>query len=75
MAGCSVGLTDKNGTLIAKEWMIESTSARLREVLRPYRCSGGHDHADSMGGNRLWRTAIYTPMLAALIAEALLVPQ
>ena len=75
MAGCSVGLTNKQGTLIAKQWMVETTSDRLREVLRPYRCPGGHEHTDSMGGKQLWRTAVYTPLLAALCAEALLVPQ
>ena len=54
--------------------MIESTSERLRQVLGPYKCSGGHEHAESMGGNKLWKTAIYTPLLAALCFEAL-VPQ
>ena len=71
VAGCSVGLRNAKGELQAKEWMIETSSDNLRNVLGPYKCSGGHEHAESMGGSKLWKTAIYTPMLAALCCEAL----
>ena len=67
----SVGLVDKNGLPLAKEWRIETTSDELRAALRPYRCSGGHEHGESLGSG-LWRTAIYPTFLATLIAEVLL---
>ena len=57
--------------LLAKEWMIESSSDRLLEVLRPYRCLGGHVHGKSMrGGLHLSYTASYPALLAALCCEA-----
>jgi hypothetical protein len=73
VAGCSVGLYDREGeNLLAKEWQIETTSERLRAALRPCLCAGGHEHGKTLGGRRLWATAKYTPYLATLVAEALL---
>lgn len=71
VASCAIGLSNREGELLAKEWQLESSSCRLREILRPYRCPGGHTHGDSMGGDTLWRTAVYTPLFAALIAQTL----
>ena len=71
VAGCSVGLRNKAGELLAKAWRIESTSLALLMALGPCKCSGGHEHGNCLGAHRLWRTAIYTPYLATLIAEAL----
>ena len=73
VAGCAVGLKDRKGEkLLAKEWRVESSSWRLLAVLEPYRCPGGHVHGQSMGSNKLWRTANYTAFFAQLIATALL---
>ena len=69
--GCSVGLMNKRGTLLLKKaWRIESSSKQLLDCLRPYKCSGKHEHGDTHGN--LWRTACYTPLFACLVAEALL---
>ena len=62
VAGCSVGMMDKEGEKpLAKQWRIESTSAELLVALAPYKCSGGHEHGEALGSGRLWRTASYTP--------------
>ena len=73
VAGCAVGLKEHKGDkLLSKEWRIESTSWRLLATLESYRCPGGHEHGSSLGSNRLWRTTIYTPFFAQLVATALL---
>ena len=73
VAGCAVGLTDHKGEkLLAKEWRIESSSFPLLASLEPYKCPGGHEHGESLGSGRLWRTAKYTPFLAQLVATVLL---
>ncbi len=41
VAGCAVGLLNREGALLAKQWRVESTSARLLAALAPYKCSGG----------------------------------
>ncbi len=65
-----VGLVDNNGLPLPKGWRIETASDELRVVLKPYRCSGGHEHGQSLGSG-LWRTAIYPAFLATLIGEVL----
>ncbi len=68
-----MGLKEHGGTkLLAKEWMIQSSSEELLAQLKPYVCPGNHEHGESLGANKLWRTAIYTPLLVTAIAEALL---
>ena len=52
--------------------MIESSSEALLVQLKPYVCSGNHEHGDCLGSNRLWRTALYPPLMATLVGEALL---
>ena len=66
-----MGLYDRAGKkLLAKEWRIETSSEQLREVLEPYKCSGGHEHGEGIGD--LARTSTYTPYFATLVAEAIL---
>ena len=72
VAGCSVGLRNKEGDLLAKAWRVESTSLALLTALGPCKCSGSHVHGNCLGSHRLWRTACYTPFLATLVAEAVL---
>ena len=68
----SVGMFGKDGcSLVAKEWRIETTSQELIRALSPYRCSGGHHHAYSLG-TFLGYTACYTPFMGKLIAYVLL---
>ncbi len=68
-----MGLKQHNSDkLLAKEWMIQSSSEELLAQLKPYICPGNHEHGESIGANRLWRTAIYPPLMVTAIAEALL---
>ena len=60
-----------NKTLAAKEWRIESTCPELLFALAPYRCSGGHQHVDSLG-SFLTYTACYTSFMSKIIAHVLL---
>ena len=72
VAGCAVGLKEYGGgKLLAKEWRVESSSFKLLESLEPYKCPGGHEHGESLGSNRLWRTACYPAFFASLVAAAL----
>ena len=70
VAGCAVGLADRHGDLLAKEWRVESSDAALLVRLHPWRCSGGHRHGDTSG--RLRATAIYPRFFATLVAESVL---
>ena len=68
-----MGLTEYGSDkLLAKEWMIQSSSKELLAQLKPYKCSGGHEHGECLGTNRLWRTAIYPVLMVTAVAEALL---
>ena len=70
VAGCAVGLADRHGDLLAKEWRVESSDAALLVGVHPWRCSGGHRHGDTSG--RLRATAIYPRFFATLVAESVL---
>ena len=73
VAGCAVGLKEhKADKLLAKEWRIESSSFPLLAALEPYKCPGGHEHGESIGSGKLWRTAKYPPLFAQLVTPPLL---
>ena len=58
VAGCAVGLKEHKGDkLLAKEWRIESTSFKLLAALESYKCLGRHEHGQSIGSGKSWRTA------------------
>ena len=60
-------------TPVSKEWRIVSTCTVLLHALAPYRCSGGHQHADALG-TFLTYTACYTPFMCQIIVQVLMVP-
>ena len=58
-------------TPVSKEWRIESTCTKLLYALAPYRCSGGHQHANVLG-TFLTNTACYTPFMSQIIVQVLM---
>eukprot|EP00959_Pyramimonas_sp_CCMP1952_P459467 9478307-Pyramimonas_sp.AAC.1 len=58
VAGCQLGVKDKKGLPLLKEWLIATTSPKMAARMS-LECSGDHRHGELTGGGLAAATSYY----------------